>query len=56
MLTLESRLRGRRSVDGGLSGGGRGLGILHLDVFRHRGVGDEVEECVWVGVAVSPFV
>lgn len=41
MLTLESGLRGRRGV---ANGGGRGLGVVHLDVLRHRGVGDEVEE------------
>ena len=42
---MESGLRGRRGVANG--GGGRGLGVIHLshlDVLRHRGVGDEVEE------------
>jgi hypothetical protein len=54
VLTVESGLRGRRGVANGGGSGGRGLGVVHLDVLRHRGVADEVAGvdtgCRW-GVA-----
>jgi len=54
VLTVESGLRGRRGVANGWGGSGRGLGVVHLDVLRHRGVAGEVAGgdtgCRW-GVA-----